>query len=493
MKKIKFIAALLILALGIPSCEQRLEEDVYSFLSPSNFYNTYDEGRAGVLSCYADLAELWKGDRGIRDALNYQVDDMNLGGSAANPSRVEVFFYDKLTGSAAHIVHAYTNCYRGIFNVNAAIDALDTKSFARREELIGEAKMYRAYFYFTLIRLYGKVPLITKFEDAAKADQFPRADLTEIYKQIISDLEYAEVNMVLKNETGRPSRLAATTMLADVYLTMAGYPLQDKSKLKLAVEKAKTVVESGKYDLFADFDMATNKSSDNGIEHIFSVQMETDPVGFKSQTGNWYMPLDYFGDANGSGPGRAQGRPTRDLLDAFEIGDQRFDDSFVKWYPNKKDKIITLDPREESESYLFKYKIVDPLTNKQIPGSLDADWHIYRFADALLILAEAENLLNGPTSLAYSAINRIRKRALLPSLSGLSQAEFFTALKRERRVEFFFESKRRFDLIRWGELVSTISSKFPEKNIKAHNVVWPIPTIEIQINSGLKGEQNPGY
>jgi hypothetical protein len=269
--------------------------------------------------------------------------------------------------------------------------------------------------------------------------------------------------------------------------------LKDVSKLPLSVEKAKSVVESGVYDLFDDFDKATNILFNNGIEHIFSVQMEKDVVNFVSQTGNWYMPTDWFGDENGGAPGRAYMRPTQELIDQFEIGDERFDDSFVQWYPNKKNEIIPLNPRNAKDAYIFKYKIVNMESHKQIPNSFDADWHIYRFADALLILAEAENLLNGPTPTAYSAINRVRKRAELAPLVGLDQQSFFNAVKRERRVEFFFESKRRFDLVRWGELVETISAKFPERNIKDYNVLWPIPIAELQTNPGLKGEQNPGY
>jgi len=132
---------------------------------------------------------------------------------------------------------------------------------------------------------------------------------------------------------------------------------------------------------------------------------------------------------------------------------------------------------------------------------------LLRYADVSLMLAEAENELNGPTATAYDAINQIRSRVGLPGLAGLSQTEFTEALQRERRVEFFFESKRYFDLQRWGNLVETIEGMAPnpadpesvsnaqvqlkKDNVSSTHYLWPIP--QVALDPGLGNEQNPGY
>lgn len=484
MKKI-FLIIISLNLFGLFSCEDRLEEEVYSFLSPANFYNTYDQGNAGVLGIYEYFNNrLWKGWHGLQRPLIYLTDNHLPGGAIGQADPMEMYNYT-FSGNNFFVQGIYEYSYIVIFRCNTIIEALSDKEFDRVEELIGEAMFLRAHAYFNLVRLYGKVPLILNTKDGANATDFGRAPVNDVYSQIIDDLKYAEENMPEEAETGRPGKYAAKTMLADVYLTMAGKEVNDAAKLQLARNKAKEVMDAGVYQLVDDFWATHAKQFNNGPEHIFTIQAYED-IRTHLQLGNWYWPTDWRG-----GSGRAQATPTQDALDAFEIGDERFDDTFLQWYYDKNDNLITLNPRNESEAYVIKFADVDA-NNDQI-GQDDANLNIYRYAEVLLIFAEAENELNGPTQAAYDAINEVRNRAELDELSGLSKDEFREALRKERRTEFYFEFKRWFDLKRWGNLVTTIKNHNPAKNIQSYHNLWPIPFNALELNPGLNGEQNPGY
>jgi hypothetical protein len=122
----------------------------------------------------------------------------------------------------------------------------------------------------------------------------------------------------------------------------------------------------------------------------------------------------------------------------------------------------------------------------------DMNWPIYRYAEVLLMFAEAENEANGPTPDAYAAINLVRERAKLPDLAGLSQDQFRAAVHQERSWELAFESKRLFDLKRWGTFYDVMKNDLVGKiGVQPHHLWMPIPQRDVDLAPGLG--QNPGY
>src|SRR5438105_4643122 len=146
----------------------------------------------------------------------------------------------------------------------------------------------------------------------------------------------------------------------------------------------------------------------------------------------------------------------------------------------------------DSKAYSLVLNFADLWLIANKNGRTDLNWPIYRYAEVLLLFAEAENEANGPTADAYSAINQVRARAKLPLLAGLSQDQFRDAVHQERSWELAFESKRLFDLKRWGTFYSVLSQDAVAKiGVKDFMVFLPIPQREIDLNPVLG--QNTGW
>src|SRR5207248_9094883 len=265
-------------------------------------------------------------------------------------------------------------------------------------------------------------------------------------------------------DDGRPTRGAAEAMLADVYLNMSG-ALVGENHWAEAARAAKAVMDSGGYGLvptFADLWLIRNK---NGPEHIYSIQFQgvkrnlspcqsrPSGVGTESCTNYWFS--------------------TQAFMNSFDSIDARKPVTFltqvtagtVTYYYNKTATDGKSKPFGDFNSRGLGF---DPYYGKFFdaggPGMInqsnsrtDLNWPIYRYAEVLLMFAEAENEANGPTRAAYSAINRVRERAKLPDLLlGLSHAQFSVPTHKERSWELALESKCMFDVKRRGEYYDTV-------------------------------------
>ena len=351
-----------------------------------------------------------------------------------------------------------------------------------KNKAIGEASFIRAFNYFQLVRIFGEVPLrlqpVTDVDDASQT----LAKKSEIYAQIISDLKIAEEYLSAKTENpGRVTKGAAKTMLADVYLTL--------NRFGEARAKVMEIIDSKNlfgYDLIASPDLLYSPTSPTNIEDIFSLKFSRS-VGQGSFLAAYSAPLS---------------RPEVAAVRAFEDYGANTQAPLLRdWDDNDLRKNLniyntaTINGETVKIAMAGNYTHVygkhrDPEQPEETASGVD--YYMYRYADVLLIFAETENLMNGPTPAAYEAINTLRRRAYGVNMKipdsqvdlpeGLSQQEFDDLVFRERGYEFMFEGKRWFDLKRTGRWQTII----PEagKDIPS-SLDWPFPANEILYNDKI--------
>jgi hypothetical protein len=241
----------------------------------------------------------------------------------------------------------------------------------------------------------------------------------------------------------------------------------------------------------------------NGKEHIFSIQFK---AGFATETLGSNISYTFAcrnPETNPNGNGKASGSGVAAELQWYNSIPDHFRKrySMVKTYPTPYYPIIkAVGPALAGPTCM---KFWDPKYTTNVGGD-DANWMVFRYADVLLMFAEADNEMNGPTSAAYDAVNQIRKRARdensnkvdepsevaeLPNLVGLSKEDFRIAVWKERDMELCFEGHHRWDLVRTKRFVQVLTAS--GRNVKDANNLFPIPGFEIAANPNLT--QNPGY
>ena len=364
-----------------------------------------------------------------------------------------------------------------------------------RKQLAGEALVIRAFNYFNLVRLYGGVFLVHEALSPAQAKTMSRSSVDEIYKLITADLSAAAANMknqkfnqIPAADLGRATIWAAKGLLAKVYLT--------QNKKAEAITLLQDIITNSGHALQPTYAGVFNITSEMNSEIIFAVRYKAGGLGLGSTFGNTFGPLGSGSNViNGDGDGLNY--PTADL-DTLTNGDLR------------KPTLIAV---YQNQLYVKKYLF--PVT---LNDDGESDWPILRYADILLMLAEAQ----GYTQPSLDLINATRQRAglgLLTMANTTSVSQFEQALSTERRIEFAFENQRWFDLVRYNTTLTTITA---EQSIKDHyaeeyyahyrlylpptptlaqlqgsvthdRLLLPIPQKEIDTNTQLVITQNPSY
>jgi len=375
--------------------------------------------------------------------------------------------------------------YQAIFRANTLltkIEEADIATVPNKNRYIAETRFLRALCYFDLVRIFGDVPAITKPVTILESYQIPREPVANIYNNIIiPDFQAAESGLLASytgSDVGRPTIGAAKALLGRVYLTIKDFP---KAESKLME------VTSMSYQLVSNFNALYNYTSKRHSEYIFNIEYESGVNGGSPYT-NAFMP-NYTAMTNFlgiSGYGDEWNSPTRALYDLFEADDLRKEISvgvYGGYYDN--DSVFRAIPSNTSQTYTKKYITQNPARNDS-----RADWKVIRYADVLLMLAEAMNE-NGKTADAIPYLNRIRERAgvsVYPTT--MSQAETRDAIEKERRLELCFEGVRWFDLVRTGKAYDVMK----DAGMAAFMTVFPLPLTQVQlINNPSILPQNPGY
>lgn len=465
---------LLILALASSACQ-----DDFLALSPissanvDKFYQTPADFQTAILGAYSTLQT--GGMYGNWFLFSEERSDNTEQEDYAGTTQVYGDFDTfTLLSTNSFISDAWNAHYRLINQCNTVLSRIPSVSFSdatQKDQLIGEAKFLRALAYFNLVRVYGDGPLVTTAISGADAYQVNRSPVADIYTQIGADLTDASAKLPVSYtgaSIGRATKGAAATLLGKVYLTQKQY---DK-----AAQTLKTVIDAGTYSLLPTYASVFLDANAQNKESIFEVAYKASSQGEGSNYATNFSPKRGAVYVTGQGSGQGYNRPTQNMIAAYESGDLRKSVSLSETWTDGKQ--VYNDP-------YVKKQFITPLATAY---DGDGNWIVLRYADVLLMYAEALNE-QGQTSQALPFLNQVRTRAGLTERTGLSQADARLALEQERRVELAFEGHRWFDLVRTGRALTVM--KATGKTVSERDLLFPIPQQQIDINPLLK--QNTGY
>ncbi len=519
-----FILALLIVVMF--SCADFLTEDPKSTISEDEYYKTPSDALNAVNATYFFYNA--GGSNGsnqsaynslLQVGMEFATDEQYPGPGATNAD-VRSFSVHNHSSTNRTIYENWQQHYAAIKKANVALEKIPLIDFgtstALQQRYIGEAKFNRAFVYFNLVRLWGDIPLITTNQNFVKAQDYyvAKSAATEIYAQIEQDLtEAAAVLPASYNEgdLGRATAGAAKALLAKVFLTKASFPLQITSHYQDAVNQAEAAlspIDGGtggyNYNLRTDYSHVFLPAYENNEEHIFSAQYLSNSQGQGRNDFPRSLPRfpesfgivgNYADQVNFYTKGEDK---SYSVYKMYKAHDKRRKVTFATLFVNPETGAKFGTPLSNAaypgDSVPYFNKTHDPDAFVATPSEAATNVTLLRYAELLLIHAEAENEANGPTEKAYKSLNRVRGRAGLEALTpGLSQSQFRDSVYLERELELVYEYQRWFDLIRQrdegGNPVFVQKLHAAGKvNAVDRNRWFPIPQIELDNNPLL--EQN---
>lgn len=487
MKNLKIFTTFIIGLSIIFGCSD-LKEQPFSFFSPDQFYKTSSDAEAALNAAYGPLNGLY-GREGWQ-VPEYSADQM-FPRAVVSRDLLTTFNYD---ATLAFLGPYWSNCYSGISNANALLANITAVNMdaTRKKQIEAEAKFMRALYYFHLAKNFGDVPIRKLPVLGVNDTEIAKSPVKDVYKFIIEDLLFAESNLPASSTVkGRPINMTATALLAKVYLYNEEYAN--------ASSFAKKVIDSKVYDLMPDVVSLwdPNKEDANRKEMIFAVEYTRVP---NTRTG---MDIAAFNAPAGSAPKfcpvvYGSQFAYINFYKSFDSNDFRkklMDTSFV----DPKGVYVGQGiPGGVIYDRAFIRKYEDPQGTGA--NQLENNFPILRFADILLIHAEAEARSKGVTGDALLSINKVRRRAYNTSTdkydvsAGVATDSFIDIILEERSKELCFEADRWYDLTRTGKfknVSSQLNSYYPKRLVSDKNRWFPIPASEIQVNSKLK--QNTGW
>ncbi|MEY8778941.1 RagB/SusD family nutrient uptake outer membrane protein [Allomuricauda sp. XS_ASV26] len=399
------------------------------------------------------------------------------------------------------INEVWSEHYRVINLTNIGLEELTDLDSALNGEvntvhLESEFRFLRALLYFNLVKLYGNPVLVTTA--GVDPDNPPTFEQGRevVFEQIVEDLTFAQQNLSSGLGKEKASKEAATALLGKVYLTMAGFPMNQTDKYSLALLELEKVV--GSYTLeenYSDVFSIQNESSNTevifgiGFDNSGNYSVSWGPMGISLSDRLLLVPNfinSYF---------EKEMEPSEPVSFPIENSDSRFHQNIATF---------SFDDGNLIDETLMEnwrpYKFIKEVEEISVLNSESFDYPYLRAADVYLMIAEAENKLNGPTAKAYNALNLVRRRAFgdleHDAQSGLTQEEFSSLILKERRLEFCLEGQFKDDLIRMNALESEIleyNQNYPElaRDFQNHEYIWPIPQGEMSLNPDVV--QNEGY
>lgn len=495
------VVLIFLLFLSNTGCKKFITKEIVGDYPESQFYKTQAQAILAINAAYQPLAFTNANNNRLWVFGDVASDDAVKGGIAGDQSDIELIDKFNVTPINGNLEAMWGLLYEGITRCNIVLAKVPSISMdqALQSRILGEAKFLRAWYYFTLVNIFGDVPVILEPKNAADL-QITQSPVADIFHNVIEpDLTDAATKLPEKYsgaDVGRVTNGAATALLAKAYLFQGQW--------ELAAVTAAKVINSNRYSLnqiySRNFD-AKYKNNANP-ESIFEVQHLT---GQDPQTGNqlnqYFAPQvdgGYFFNA-----------PTQNFVNEFEVTgngvyDPRLDYTVgrdtMPWYNGE---IFNKDWSPET-GYLTK-KHQQPLSEipKALKGDASIDYIAIRYADVLLWYAEALNESGRPAE-ALVPLNQVRKRAresylydntlpgypnipanLLPDIQYTNQADVRKAIQHERRVELGFEFHRYFDLIRWGEDYAKQALQDKPNFNYAINKHFPIPQSERDRNKAL--------
>ncbi len=553
---------------SLASCSDFLTEKSWTKPDSDTYTTSVSRAESELFALYRGLGVQAIYGQFLSMIFELPTDEAKISGNSTVGARLEAS--NAYSTSDSYVQSVWQALYQDVYYANSFLEEMAKKvpSFeenevAEAEVQMAEARCIRALLYFELVRRFGNVPLMKTTEESSKHPRtFKQADPVEVYQFIEADLKaaipvlpWATEDDIRTNNSWRFSKGAAMGLLTKVYCTWAGWPVQDATKWQLAVEAAEPLVESGKHNLLSDFDQLWKNSGASVWDPTESL-IEISYYAPKATAGM----NGYIGKFNGvsSEINSIRARYSISLVTAMPTfvqdwlkhpGDLRCAISYADYkytvanyrtpiYQAKIDNVttpITFAMACDENEYGWKpewrryycyqlyprkwdSEIYVPDENILVDNNMsNQNWYVLRYADVLLLYAEALNEAeHGPSFAAYNAINKVRRRAYgldmdtasaeadLPA--GLSYEDFQAAVRKERSWELAFEGQRRMDLTRWGIYYETIWDTYEkladfneiapsylvaiEYTRKGKNELMPIPQREIDLCGYT---QNPGW
>jgi starch-binding outer membrane protein, SusD/RagB family len=507
MKKLLYYS-LIISAVAVTACTKNLDQAPISSVAVSNFYQSTNDFQQAVTGVYSRLRSypdqaLWL--RELRSDNVIASSDGNRDWQGIND------FSPNLT-TTAFIVNTWVNDFNAIYNANVVLDNINKKGSVitdttLRNRFTAECRFLRAFFYFDLVRFYGKVPIVNGALSPKQVATVPRSPVPDVYNFIIQDLQYAIANLpsvYSGSDIGRATSGAAKGILGLVYLTKSGPtynvegPGLDSKEYDKAVALFNDIINSGQYQFLSTYPQIFSYTNENNKEVLFDVQFMSTNNGadFPSQL----VPSAYWTGLGlttyGNGFGSTSFNVSKSLLQSYKTSAGSKIDVRDTFSIKKAFALSTSTPNVLDSSRAFIKKYID-INRKGIDR---ADWPInfivLRYTDILLMKAEC--ILHGAGGTqtdANAIVNQVRARAGVPALSTDVTLD---QLMEERRREFIGEGLRWNDLVREGMAVTSMNNWIASDNITSiHQVIpqfiiYPVPQQELLATPGLY-EQNNGY
>jgi len=409
--------------------------------------------------------------------------------------------------------------YEGIFRANSVLENIDNVDINEntKTKLIAEVRFLRGLIYQEMTNVFGDLPLIDRVLTRDEGFDVERTPKAQILDFIYADLDFAEANLDMtpfNGDIGRPTMQAAIAVKTRLKLYNNDYQGAAAEARKIMDMAAANPDMIGLMD---NYDDVFDPTIENNKEVLFDIQY----TGGTQDEGNFMQVALAPGPEGTPGNGWGSITPTDQLANSFYMTDglpidesplydpdnpyvnrdpRMFGNLFVPGVSTWRGEVYTETLSGFSPFFAVR-KWVDPNATIGEDGCScnETNFILFRYADILLMYAEAINETSGPTSEVYNAVNQVRARVGLPDFpAGLSQDEMREEIKHERHVEFPWEGTRYFDLIRWGDAADVIPTVtlFGEPidsrvfTAPKHNL-WPIPQKDIDLNPKLT--QNPGY
>jgi starch-binding outer membrane protein, SusD/RagB family len=500
LNKLTAVAATAVL-LTTGGCKKYLDQQPITDVDATVVFKDVASTYKAIAGVYSRLV----GDAGygIRVSLYYPLDNDEMQGptGAGDNDRRDIARYSATSGNA-QITNPFNQMFQGIEYANICIDNIPKMAMyssgsdqekKQLQRMLGEALTLRAQFYFEAIRNWGDLP--AHFMPAAQQignDRFPfRVSMDTLYGQLLSDLQTAATLVPWRNEvTGigdvlneRITKGAVKALRARIALFRGGYALRQTGGVQrgsnhlayyqIAKTECSEIIASGQHGLNPSFkglwkdQVCAHAINDPHGELMF--QASGIGLGGAEDT-----KLGYYNGPRVNNLGNSSVNPLPSFLYLFDSTDQRRDVTVCLYFTNTNGTRAAQAITNLTDGKYRRDWITNPsFSPTDAVQYFSLKWQIIRYSDVLLMLAEAENELNGATATAYNAINQVRRRGYgLPINSvsavditpGLSSSDFFKAIVRERALELAGEGIRKYDLIRWNLLGVALSESRANMN-----------------------------
>jgi len=496
----------LLLVLAGSSCKKFLNENPTSFLQPGSNFSSSKVARALVDGCYTNLSGMCTGQPASYGGNTWNLMEFMTGKSNSDLGQTGFVTFQTLTYNTTsfYVDTWWQQMYLGIGACNLAIETIPTITASdltdtAKINMLAEAHTLRALYYFFLVRMYGAVPKVTVTPKNLNLD-LSRTPAKNIYDSvIIPDLLTAEASALpWQDNTGLVSMSAVKSLLADVYLTYAGYPIQGGDQYYTeSAARSKAVIDNGGFSLFPKYTDMIQPANKNKGEFIFQVQF--------AASANVNNPLTALTIPNYSGISKYSDEygsvyPTDQFIASYPAGDKRVQEK--QFYYTTYPSISTGAPVTFKAHYIYKWFDSVAVTST---AKSDLNYTLYRLADVYLLYAEASNRASGgggPDADALNYVNAIRARAnLAPLAAGMSQDDFEHEVWLERYWELAFENKMWFDMLRTRKVHNDVTGAWDDfvghttvwgATFSANQLLFPLPKQETDVNPNLL-PNNPGF